>query len=551
MSDFLRSKAALYVLAACFIVLSLVVLDIRTLVPPDEGRYAEMAREMLLSGDWITTRLNGIKYFEKPPLHTWMSALSFAMFGFGEWQARLWNGLCGIFGVFMVGYTGQRVFGGRAGLYAAMVLGSMMFWAAASQFNSLDLSVAATMALSLCALLIAQQDGNAPSQRRNWMLVCWTGMALSLLAKGLIGIVLPGAVLVIYALWSGDRAIWRRLHIGAGAALFLLIALPWFLLVAAKNPEQPQFFFIHEHWDRFFLKTHHREGPWYYFLLLLLPATLPWLAVLPASLAMAAKTAASRFQTGRLLLVWIVFILFFFSYSSSKLPGYMLPVFPALALLAGVYLEKASRFAAQSAAALLAVVGAAGLASTPFIGSLAESATDTPLMHSMRTPLVAAFLAALLCGAAAWYAERHGRRAAMVLLAAVGGWLLTELAMSAHEPFGRNRAGAEMALAIRDELTDSVPVYSVGTYRQSMTFYMEHTVIPVNYTDELEFGLKQEPQRGIPSMEEFYARWNTSAARGEPQFAIVNAGLFGLLEQQALPMKVRARNDDVILISMP
>jgi 4-amino-4-deoxy-L-arabinose transferase-like glycosyltransferase len=549
MSDFFRSKAALYLLAACFILLSLLVLDIRTLIPPDEGRYAEMAREMFVTGDWVTTRLNGIKYFEKPPLHTWMSALSFTLFGLGEWQARLWNGVCGIFGVLMVGYTGQRIFGGRAGLYAAMVLASMTFWAAASQFNSLDLGVAATMSLALCALLIAQQDDVDAAQRRRWMLLCWAGMALSLLAKGLIGIVLPGGVLFIYALTGGDRGIWRRLHPFSGLALFLLMSLPWFLLVAQRNPEQPQFFFIHEHWDRFFLKTHHREGPWYYFLVLLLPATLPWIVALPASLALARKRMEGRFQTTRLLLAWIGFILFFFSISKSKLPGYMLPVFPALALLAGVYLERASRAAALSLAALLAVVGAVGLAFTPYTGKLAQTPTNLAIYVSMQPMLGLAFLAALLAGVAAWFAERRGLRGTMVLAAALGGWLLTQFTMAAYEPYGRFRAGTDLVQAIRGELTEAATIYSVGTYQQSMTFYMGHTVIPVQYTDELEFGLRQEPQRGIATLEQFYARWRQDAAGGKPQYAIVNAGLFGRLQQQGLPMTIRARTDDLVLVS--
>jgi 4-amino-4-deoxy-L-arabinose transferase-like glycosyltransferase len=539
MPAFFRSRTALSLLVVVFVLLSLLVLNLRTLVPPDEGRYAEMAREMLLGGDWVTTRLNGIKYFEKPPLHTWMSAISFAVFGIGEWQARLWNGVCGIFGVLMVSYTGRRLFGGRAGLYAAMVLGSMLFWAAASQFNSLDLPVAATMALSLCALLIAQQDDAGTVQRRRWMLVCWAGMALSLLAKGLIGVVLPGGVLLGYALLSGDRGIWRRLHPLAGLALFLLLSLPWFLLVAARNPEQPQFFFIHEHWDRFFLKTHHREGPWYYFLVLLLPATMPWLAMLPASLAAARKRVQGDFQAPLLLLVWIGFILLFFSYSSSKLPGYMLPVLPAMALLAGAYLERASRKAALAPAVLLVMVGIAGLACMPLIGAV------------NKVWLAAGFAAATICGAAAGIAEWRGQRAGTVLLAALGGWLLTQLGMTCYEPLGRHQAGRDAALAIRAELKEDTPLYSVGTYEQSMTFYMAHTVIPVDYRGELDFGLRQEPWRSVANVEEFYTRWMTSAGRGVPQYAIIREDLYRAMRLRGLPMIERARGDGVVVVASP
>jgi hypothetical protein len=136
---------------------------------------------------------------------------------------------------------------------------------------------------------------------------------------------LPGGVLVLYSLLSGDRGIWRRLHIGVGLPLFLLIALPWFVLVACAIPEQPAFFFIHEHWDRFFLKEHHREGPWYYSWYCCCPPPCRGRDH-PVSLAAARRKLPGRFQpvdaadldrfhTG-------LFQLF-----EPKLPGYMLPVF--------------------------------------------------------------------------------------------------------------------------------------------------------------------------------------------------------------------------------
>jgi 4-amino-4-deoxy-L-arabinose transferase-like glycosyltransferase len=550
MSDFLRSKTALYLLIALFMLASLLVLGTRTLVSPDEGRYADMARGMLLSGDWITTRLNGIKYFEKPPLHTWMSAVSFALFGVGEWQARLWNGVCGMLGVLLAGYTGSRIYGARAGLYAAAVLASMLFWAGASQFNTLDIGVAATMTLSLCALLIAQRDAAGSTERRNWMLVCWAGIALSLLSKGLIGIVLPGGVLLAYSLLAGDRGIWKRLHPLAGGAVFLALALPWFLLVAAKNPEQPHFFFIHEHWDRFFLKTHHREGPWYYFLVLLVPASMPWLPLLPASLLRARGRLESRFQPCLMLLVWIVLILCFFSYSKSKLPGYMLPVFPALAMLAGAQLDQATRRLALAPPVLLLTLGLAGLAWS--LGGMAGLApADLTLLGARRYCVLAAFIAAAAGGMAGVYAESRGRRTAMVLLVATAAWLLAQLGMAAYEPFGRRQSGMDLALAIRAELTPATSVYSVGAYEQSLVFYLQHQVVVVHYTDELEFGLQQEPQRGIAELETFYQRWNAAAARGDRQFAIVRDNVYPQLLARGLQMRERGRNDRVIVVSTP
>ncbi|MHA4870925.1 glycosyltransferase family 39 protein [Duganella sp. PWIR1] len=534
-----------------FIFASLLVLGIRTLVSPDEGRYADMAREMLLSGDWITTRLNGLKYFEKPPLHNWMSALSFALFGIGEWQARLWNAVCGMLGVLLVGYTGARIFGGRAGLYGASILASMLLWAGASQFNTLDIGVAATMTISLCALLIAQQDGTGSTARRQWMLVCWGGMALSLLAKGLIGLVLPGGVLIVYTLLAADRGIWKRLHPWAGGALFLALALPWFVLIALKNPEQPHFFFIHEHWDRFFLKTHNRGGPWYYFLALLVPATMPWLPLLPAALLRARQRLPGGFQATRMLLIWVVLILFFFSYSNSKLPGYVLPIFPALAMLAGRTLDQASRRLALAPPLLLMVLGLAGLAWFTLAGMAGLSPEMVALLGKQRYCLLAGFIAAGAGGAAGCYAEWRGRRTAMVVVVAVGAWLLLQLSMAAYEPFGRRQSGMDLALAIRPELTAATPVYSVGAYEQSLVFYLQHQVVVVDYTDELAFGLRQQPERGIPELEEFYRRWNAGVARGEPQFAIVRLNVYQQLLDHGLPMRERVRNDRVVIVSAP
>jgi 4-amino-4-deoxy-L-arabinose transferase-like glycosyltransferase len=549
MPPFSQSRIVMAVLIASFIGGSLFVLNVRTLIQPDEGRYAETAREMLVTGDWVTTRLNGIKYFEKPPLHTWMSALSFGLFGIGEWQARLWNGLCGILSVLLVGYTGRKVFSGLVGWYASLVLASMLFWTAGSQFNSLDLAVAATMAISLCALLIAQTDGATLTQQHSWMLVCWGAMGLSVLTKGLIGIVLPGGVLVLYLLSSGDRKIWSKLFPMSGLSVFFLITLPWFVLVGLRNPEQPNFFFVHEHWDRFFLKKHHREGPWYYFLLLLLPASLPWLASLPASLWAARKNRAVQFQPCWMLMLWVVFILVFFSSSSSKLPGYMLPVFPALALLVGSYMTRASRKAAMSVTLSLVAVGLLGAGATPFIGQLTRTPVDEALFSSAQNLLALAFLSAFISGVIASWAEWLGQRSVMMVSVAIGGWALTQLTMAAHEPFGRQRSGADLALSIRSELTYDTPVYSIGTYRQSMTFYMGHTVIPVEYTGELEFGLSQEPDRAIATLEEFYKRWMLTCGSGQQQYAIVRPDLYEVLKSRSLPMTLRGSGDEMMLIA--
>ncbi|NGZ84093.1 glycosyltransferase family 39 protein [Duganella aceris] len=550
MNDLYNSKKLVWSLLAAFVIVTFYMLGMRTLVPPDEGRYAEMAREMLSHGDWITTRLNGIKYFEKPPLQTWMNAATFAVFGLGEWQARLWTGLCGMGAVLLSGYTAQRLFGARAGFYAALVLGSSVFWVAGSQINSLDMSLSTMMAISLCALLLAQRDAATPAENRNWMLLCWAGMALAVLAKGLIGVVLPGAVLVLYSALGRDLGIWKRLHLGKGLLLLFALATPWFVLVALKNPEQPHFFFIHEHWERFFLKQHHREGPWYYFLLMLIPGLMPWLGLLPQALLHGARREAARFQPKLLLLIWSVFILFFFSASSSKLPGYILPIFPALAMLIAVQLEHASRPQRMIAAALMLLAGLAGLAALPQLGLEGERYPGEGMLLVAAQPwALAAAIVAAVAGAMAMLHVRQMRRDLGVLTLAIAGFAATQLILAGLEPFGDMRAGKDMVAKIQPLLKPDTRIYSVETYEQSMTFYLARTATLVDYGDELTFGLQQQPELWIPTLDGFSARWGAHTAAGERAVAIVSLRAFAKLRDRQLTMRVVAQDTRRIVIT--
>ncbi|WGG51917.1 glycosyltransferase family 39 protein [Rugamonas sp. DEMB1] len=550
MNDLYNSRKLVWSLLAAFVIVWLYVLGVRTLVPPDEGRYAEMAREMLATGDWVTTRLNGIKYFEKPPLQAWMNALSFAAFGLGDWQARLWTGLCGLGGVLLTGYAGHKVFGPRAGFYAALALGSSLFWVACGQIDSLDMGLSGMTTIALCALLLAQRDDAGAAERRNWMLVCWAGMALAVLAKGLIGLVLPGAVLVLYTLAARDWAIWARLHLVKGLLLFFAVATPWFVLVALKNPEQPHFFFVHEHFERFLLKTHHREGAWYYFFVMLIPGILPWLGVLPQSLFAALRRERSTFQPKLMLLVWAVFIFFFFSYSSSKLPGYILPVFPALALLVAVYLENASRRQRMLAAGLLVAVGLVGLAFVPGIaGMQVRHPSETALLEAYQPWVLAAALLAAGGGALALMHARHLRRDATVLTLALAGFLATQAILAGFEPYGKMRAGAALVPAIQAELGADTKIYSVSTYEQSLTFYLRRTVVLVDYWDEFTFGLKQQPELSIPTVDGFVAQWNKAAGAGVKALAIMEHDTYAELKQRGVAMRVVAEDSRRMVVA--
>src|SRR5471032_273939 len=208
---------------------------------------------------------------------------------------------------------------------------------------------------------------------------------------------------------GGDLAIWKRLHLGKGLLLLFAVATQWFVLVALRNPEQPYFFFVHEHWERFFLKTHHREGAWYYFFVMLIPGIVPWLGLLPQALWGAVRRERNGvFQPKLLLLIWAVFIFFFFSYSSSKLPGYILPIFPALALLIAVDLENASSRSRMIAAGLLVLIGAAGVAAVPQMVTMAVRHPEETALLEAYQPLV--LMAGIVAAAGGALALLHARQ---------------------------------------------------------------------------------------------------------------------------------------------
>jgi 4-amino-4-deoxy-L-arabinose transferase-like glycosyltransferase len=554
MRDWYRSKIFIWALVIGFGILWFYVLGARTLVTSDEGRYAEMAREIVASGDWLTPRLNAIKYFEKPPLQVWATALAFKAFGLGEWQARLWTGLCGLLGIGLVAYTGRRVFNPWIGTTAGLVLASSFWWAALGHINTLDMGLSGMMTLALCGLLLGQRANAGDAENRNWMLACWAGMALAVLSKGLIGVVLPGAVLVWYTLITRDWAIWKRLHLGWGLLLFLAISAPWFVLVSIKNPEFAHFFFIHEHFERFTSKVHGRFQPWYYFIPMLLAGILPWLTVLVQSLFAGIRKTPGDFQPKMLLLVWAVFIYFFFSISDSKLPSYILPIFPALALLIAAYLQTAGRNTWRALAATVAAIGAIGLAVVPRLPKMASAPAEIANFAAAQ-PWAFAGCGLLLAGGllALWLTRKNRETFAsptatitvITVILAISGFLAGQLFMLGAEPEGLYRSGLPLVPAIEAELTPAMPIYAVGLYDQTLPFYLRRTMILVEHADELEFGLGLEPQLWLKTREEFIARWNN----GQKALAITRPEIYADFQQRGVPMRVVAQDARRIVIA--
>ncbi|HEV7412459.1 MAG TPA: glycosyltransferase family 39 protein [Casimicrobiaceae bacterium] len=554
--DAALSRSASIALVLLFALIWFSNLDYRRLIHPDEGRYAEIPREMVASGDWLTPRLDGIKYFEKPALQYWLTAAAYEAFGIHQWTARLWPALAGFAGVLFIGYVGFRLGGPRLALYSAAALGGCIWYALNAHILTLDSGLTLWMSVGFGALLLAQRSAAAEREQRMWMLIAWSALALAVLSKGLIGVVLPGASLFVYSLLTRDWVVWRRLHLFGGLLLFALIAAPWFIAVSLANPEFFRFFFIHEHFERFLTNEHHREGAWWYFVPIFAGGILPWLTVLAWTaprLWSRAAVDSNGFSWQRFALVWSAFIFVFFSMSSSKLPSYILPIFPALALVIGVQLATLpERTLIWLTLPLVVVTGACMLAIGFGFETIAQRFADerqplAPLL-AYRPWLTAACAVALAGGVAALWWLKGGKRTAAILAVALTTLTAALLVLTGHDELADSRSAAPILSRVVSQygpIADDVPFYSVKMYDQTLPWYLGRTVTPVAHLDELAMGLAIEPDKAVATLGEWKQRWD----RETQAYAIMQVDMYEMLLREGVPMRELGRDPRRVIVS--
>jgi 4-amino-4-deoxy-L-arabinose transferase-like glycosyltransferase len=527
-----RLSAFVWVAVAAVCGVWFLTLGARHLLPSDEGRYAEIAREMFESGDWTTIRYNGLKYFEKPPLHLWATALAYQAFGVGDWQARLWSAISGAGGVVIAAFAARRWYGNRAALLTGCVLLSAPAWNIAGHFNSLDIGVSFALTGVMGGILVAQHPLATSAQRRRWMWFAWAAVGIAILSKGLIGIVLPVLAVIVYCLAARDRSLWRRLHIASGTAVMLLIAAPWFVLVSLRNPEFPQFFFIHEHWQRYTSNIHNRGGAWWYFVPQLVIGFLPWLGLAPRLFRAARHDRpAGTFRPALFVALWAVAIFVFFSVSDSKLPGYIIPIYPALAILAAIALERMEPHAWERQIYAMLVVTSVGLLATPFIARLGSDPESTAAYHAFA-PWVGAACAIGIAGlAGARFLNRRDLTTSIVVYS-LSFFALITVALLGHESFGRNSSGVLLVAPIRAVVGPDMPIYSVRMLDHTLPFYLRRITVMVEAPDELDFGTRQEPDKWMPTVDAFLRAWRSPRKAA----AIMSHDTFASLREQGVVM---------------
>ena len=307
---------------------------VRPLLLPDEGRYAAVAWEMLRSGDWLTPTFNGLPFFDKPPLAYWITAASLSVFGMNEWAARMapmlgaWLGALAIY-VFLLRWVNRR----SARLTLVALLAQPLFFAGA-QYANLDMLVAGFIAAAVLLAAHAALEAEHDRPYRRLLALAYAAAGFGILAKGLIGFVLPA--LVLFA-WLATRRQWRlvrRLMWLPGMGLTLVVATPWFIAMQLRHPRFLDAIFVEQHFTRFLKVGFNNPQPFWFFPAVLLVASLPWLPWIFKVVRPASFRKAEDDPVRLLMVLWVVVVTLFFSLPRSKLVGYMFPTLMPLAWLA-------------------------------------------------------------------------------------------------------------------------------------------------------------------------------------------------------------------------
>lgn len=473
------------------------------LLDPDEGRYAEISRELLDTGDFITLHLNYVEYFHKPPLFYWLLAAVMAVFGPNEWALRALPAAAAFLMCLLTMAVGHRMFGEREGALALWVLATSLLPYAVGHYLVLD----ALFSLLLTATWVAWWMGfaaDAHRSRRLWYLAGWAAMAMAVLTKGPVAVVLTACIVVVFL--ATQRQL-RRLGEMAwlpGGALFLAVVLPWHVAVAMRHPDFLRFYLIVQHFGRFLGTTRQHVQPMW-----IMPAmaavgmgtwALPMVAALVAAAGAALRRPAANTDSScqaspalTYLLVWFLVVVGFFSLSRGKLPTYVLPACPAAALLTAWYLMRAyeSRavgwFAAATSALLAAV--AAGL---PVV-----AARQRVVPASQTSAWLLWTQAALLASAAALLVAIR-RRGMMPLAWGLSLVLCAPGLVHMMSAIARYKTVGELVRPLAARLPHDVTVAQWHEYSPSLSFYLRRRVILVDTDYELRLGGQRDGQAPQP-----------------------------------------------------
>ncbi|MDR3187487.1 MAG: glycosyltransferase family 39 protein [Holosporaceae bacterium] len=489
----------------------------RCFADPDEGRYAEIPREMTVTGDYVTPRLNGLKYFEKPPLFYWMQAASIKAFGIDEISMRIWVMLFAIIGCLSVFFVGSRCYSPNAGLLATGILATSVLYYIHSRLIILDLVLSVLMDGALwCFYLVFVSKNAGKFSPKPWIIAMYALAALAALTKGLVGIVLPAFVVFLWMAFAGSWEKIKEILYLPGLLVFCVIFLPWHILIASRNDDFLYYYFIVEHFLRYTTTIHYRYQPVWFFIPVLLVGFIPWTGFFLAGLRNSLQKIKNNSEN-IFLICWILGVLLFFSFSKSKLIPYILPAAQPMALITGITLAKSIdsggkdfRNGVWLNILILAIACGAYLLAKAEIADVVENANANLLVN--------VFFALLLIGAIVLLCAAHFKNFRFsgmlfyLFLSANMMWVINKAAPFYQEV--KKPSTKRFAEIINLNRRNDDLVFCYGRYYQDFPVYLRDTVGVVNFVGELEFGAKSEKNTNrLITKEDFWKLWNTTNHR--------------------------------------
>lgn len=452
------------------------------LILPDEGRYVEVAREMLVSHNFIVPELDHTTFLDKPILYYWLEALFIHCFGLTEAVVRLVPLLFGIIGVALNYIAGSYLYNRRTGILSGLILGSSIFYFLAAHYADMDLMIAVLLSGSLWLFLLGIK--RTKNDSKQWCLIygAYVFAGLAFLTKGLMAIAFPAMVIGLWTLFLWRWKTIKKLHLITGILLFLAMVLPWVLLIQHQRSEFMYYFFVVQQFSRYVGQHFNMHQPFYYYLIVVLVGFFPWILFVPQALRWSVRMVR---QVGRkaeaewFLLIWFFGIFIFFSIPASKIPGYILPVFPPLAALVARYLDQVwEKLPDLSSCRTVAVIFLmlAILVSISFI-----VLSYHPEIYSSDSAKFLVFIALmLLCGGVySVFSAFFKRDFWWVFVTILVTSLITyEIAIMSAKTF-KFKTTKPVAVALAKQLKPNDAVVTYFTYYQDLPVYLKHPVYVV------------------------------------------------------------------------
>jgi 4-amino-4-deoxy-L-arabinose transferase-like glycosyltransferase len=465
-----------------------------SLKEPDEGRYAEIPREMIELNDYIVPHLNYVRYFEKPPLFYWAVAGSYKLFGINEWSFRFANALSAFLCMLALYVFVKRWLGERTALLSSIVLISSFGFFSMARIVTIDMFFTLWLFLSLLCFTAYYRE-----KKPLFIYLFYIFLALATLSKGIVSIVLLIVTVIIFLLIEGKFSFIKEMRIIKGMIIYSVIALPWFIAISLKESEFFYFFFIDQHFLRFFTPKHKRTGSLFYFLPVLAGGMFPWSILIPRGIANVWKRSEIR-----LFIIWSAVVFLFFSVSRSKLPPYILPIFPPLAIVIGCFLNDAWESTAKIRfEKTIYIIIFSVFAATPFLywsntvtGWISQISTEAIyVFQSLNTLLICISILSILTIIILLIRKTY---ASFFLVLTIFSFLLISLLMTLNmETIDSLNTTKGLSSTIKRNFREGDLLINYGTYDQTLPFYTKKKIIIAAYKGELEMGSKYEDSKHI------------------------------------------------------